>query len=138
MGARWPDGCADRVEGGGRCACNRHDGSMPGAVVEVTGLRHRFATRSGPLTVLDGIDLHLPAGSYVSLVGQSGAGKSTLLSLLGGLEPAQEGTVEVGGARLAGLSRDGLAAFRSATVGFVFQHFGLLEALTAAENVDVA
>ncbi|QXC62745.1 ABC transporter ATP-binding protein [Aquihabitans sp. G128] len=110
---------------------------MQGAAVVVQGLRHWFATRTGPLTVLDGVDLHLPAGGYASLVGPSGAGKSTLLSILGGLELAQEGTVEVGGERLAGLSRDDLAAFRRSTVGFVFQHFGLLDALTAAENIDV-
>ncbi|CAN5692045.1 ABC transporter ATP-binding protein [soil metagenome] len=111
---------------------------MPGAGVVVRGLHHEFATRTGPLTVLDGVDLDIPAGGYASLVGPSGAGKSTLLSLLGGLEPAQQGTVEVAGERLAGLSRDGLAAFRRSTVGFVFQHFGLLDALTAAENIDVA
>jgi putative ABC transport system ATP-binding protein len=116
----------------------RQHGDMSGAAVEVQGLRHQFATRSGPLTVLDGIDLEIPAGGYASLVGPSGAGKSTLLTLIGGLEPAQQGTVVVGGASLAGLSRDELAAFRRATVGFVFQHFGLLDALTAAENVDVA
>ncbi|MCU1496133.1 MAG: transporter ATP-binding protein [Acidimicrobiales bacterium] len=115
-----------------------HNVSMPGADVVVRGLHHQFATRSGPLTVLDGVDLEIPAGGYASLVGPSGAGKSTLLSLLGGLEPAQRGTVEVGGALLAGLDRDGLAAFRRTTVGFVFQHFGLLDALTAAENIDLA
>jgi len=111
---------------------------MPGAGVVVRGLHHQFATKTGPLTVLDGVDLDIAAGGYASLVGPSGAGKSTLLSLLGGLEPAQRGTVEVAGERLAGLSRDGLAAFRRSTVGFVFQHFGLLDALTAAENIDVA
>jgi len=111
---------------------------MPGAEVKVSGLTHTYAAKQGPLVVLDGIEARIPAGGYVSLVGSSGAGKSTLLSLLGGLEAAQEGVVEVGGIRLAGLSRDELAAFRRATVGFVFQHFGLLEALTAAENIDVA
>ncbi len=111
---------------------------MAGAAVRVEGLTHRFPTRRGPLPVLESVELEIAAGGYASLMGPSGAGKSTLLSLIGGLEPAQHGTVEVGGDRLAGLSRDGLAAFRRRTVGFVFQHFGLLEALTAAENVALA
>ncbi|MGH9211393.1 MAG: ABC transporter ATP-binding protein, partial [Acidimicrobiales bacterium] len=59
-------------------------------------------------------------------------------SVLGGLERLQEGTAVVGGVDLAGLEGDELAAYRRATVGFVFQHFGLLEALTAAENVELA
>ncbi len=111
---------------------------MAGARVRIDGLRHTFATKQGPLTVLDGVSGELDPGAYASLVGPSGAGKSTLLSLLGGLEPPQSGTVEVDGHRLGGLSSDQLAAFRSRTVGFVFQHFGLLDMLTAAENLEVA
>ena len=111
---------------------------MAGARVRIDGLRHTFATKQGPLTVLDGVSGELDPGAYASLVGPSGAGKSTLLSLLGGLEPPHSGTVEVDGHRLGGLSSDQLAAFRSRTVGFVFQHFGLLDMLTAAENLEVA
>ena len=106
--------------------------------MRIDGLRHTFATKQGPLTVLDGVSGELDPGAYASLVGPSGAGKSTLLSLLGGLEPPHSGTVEVDGHRLGGLSSDQLAAFRSRTVGFVFQHFGLLDMLTAAENLEVA
>ncbi|HEX2119472.1 MAG TPA: ABC transporter ATP-binding protein, partial [Acidimicrobiales bacterium] len=65
-------------------------------------------------------------------------GKTTLLSLLGGLEAPQEGKIVVGGQDLTELSGDGLAAYRRATVGFVFQHFGLLETLTALQNVELA
>ncbi|CAN5421760.1 ABC transporter ATP-binding protein [soil metagenome] len=108
-----------------------------GAVV-VRGLGHRFDTRTGPIVVLDGLDLDLEAGSEVALTGPSGAGKSTLLGLLGGLEPPQEGTVTVYGRDLAGLRGNGLAAYRRETVGFVFQHFGLLDTLTAAENLELA
>jgi len=111
---------------------------MAGAAVRVVGLSHAFPTRHGPLPVLDGATALIPAGGYATLVGPSGAGKSTLLSLMGGLEAAQHGIIEIGGANLAGLSRDGLAAYRRSTVGFVFQHFGLLETLTAAENIDLA
>ncbi len=88
--------------------------------------------------MLDGLDLEVEAGGHVALMGQSGAGKSTLLALLGGLERPQEGSVVVDGHDLTGLSRDELAAFRRESVGFVFQHFGLLETLSAVENVELA
>ena len=112
--------------------------SASGAAVEVHGLAHRFETPDGALTVLDGLDLSVEAGGYVALTGRSGAGKSTLLSVLGGLERPQRGQVRVGGHDLDALRGDGLAAFRRTTVGFVFQHFGLLGALTASENVELA
>ena len=104
----------------------------------MVGLRHRFESRAGDVTVLDGVDLHLDAGDHAALVGASGVGKTTLLSVLGGLESPQEGIVRVDDHDLAGMSRGELATFRRETVGFVFQHFGLLEALTAAENVELA
>jgi putative ABC transport system ATP-binding protein len=88
--------------------------------------------------VLDGLDLDVPAGGYVALVGASGAGKTTLLALLGGLERVQSGTLTVGQHDIAALTGDALAAYRRLTVGFVFQHFGLLDALTAVENVELA
>jgi putative ABC transport system ATP-binding protein len=112
-------------------------GPTAGAV-SVRGLRHAYAGPAGPVPVLNGIDLTVAAGDHVALTGRSGAGKTTLLSVLGGLERPQEGRVEVHGHNLAGLDRDGLAAFRRETVGFVFQHFGLLDALTARENVELA
>ena len=72
------------------------------------------------------------------MVGASGAGKTTLLALIGGLERIQSGTLVVGGHDVAALDGDELAAYRRTTVGFVFQHFGLLDALTARENVELA
>ena len=88
--------------------------------------------------MLSAVDLEVAGGGYVAVTGPSGAGKSTLLSVLGGLEPLQEGAARVGDTDLAGLDGDDLAAYRQSTVGFVFQHFGLLEALTALENVELA
>jgi len=108
------------------------------AAVSVRGLTHRYTTRAGSLTVLDGLDLDVAGGELVALVGASGSGKSTLLALLGGLERPQAGTLQVLGEDLARLSSDGLAEFRSGRVGFVFQHFGLLDSLTATENVELA
>jgi ABC-type lipoprotein export system ATPase subunit len=102
--------------------------------VRVRGVGHRY----GAVTVLDGLDLDLPAGGYLALMGASGAGKSTALALIGGLERPQRGTVVVGGQALDRLAGDALADYRRRTVGFVFQHFGLLETLTALENVELA
>ena len=106
--------------------------------VSIRNLRHGYATGSGRLSVLDDVSLDVPAGGYLAVIGSSGAGKTTLLSVLGGLEQAQEGRVDVGGQEISRLSGDALAAYRRATVGFVFQHFGLLDTLTAAENVELA
>ena len=109
-----------------------------GVAITLRGLTHTYRTAEGPLTVLGDLDLDVADGGYAAVTGPSGAGKTTLLSLLGGLEQPQQGLVEVGGVDLTQLSGDGLAAYRRATVGFVFQHFGLLETLTAAQNVELA
>jgi putative ABC transport system ATP-binding protein len=109
-----------------------------GVGVSLHGVTHRYASRSGPITVLDGVDLEVDPGCHVALIGASGAGKSTLLSLVGGLERPQHGALTVGGNDLSRLAGDELAAFRRQTVGFVFQHFGLLDLLTARENVEMA
>ena len=114
------------------------DADVTALAIRVHGLVHRFSTGAGPLTVLDELDLEVGTGEHVALVGPSGAGKSTLLALLGGLEPPQAGSVVVDGHDLTALSGDDLAVFRRHTVGFVFQHFGLLDALTAAENIELA
>jgi ABC-type lipoprotein export system ATPase subunit len=112
------------------------DRREPTIVVE--GLSHTYHRRETSIEVLRDVALRVEHGEYVSLVGSSGSGKSTLLAVLGGLERPQTGSVAVAGTDLAGLSGDELARYRRTTVGFVFQHFGLLEALTALENVELA
>ena len=109
-----------------------------GSAIHLSGVNHWY--RSGRLSVqaLRQVELEIPAGGYVALTGPSGAGKSTLLSLIGGLEAPQAGTLRVGENDLGRLRGDGLAAYRRSTVGFVFQHFGLLDLLTARENVEMA
>ncbi len=110
-----------------------------GEPIEVVTLSHHYPSPTeGRVEVLRHIDLSLPAGGYLALTGNSGAGKSTLLSVIGGLEQVQTGSVRVGDVDLTALDRNDLAEFRRRTVGFVFQHFGLLETLTALENVEVA
>jgi putative ABC transport system ATP-binding protein len=107
-------------------------------MVEVRNLHHRYRSPAGVLTVLDNVDLWVPAGGHLAVTGPSGSGKSTLLAVLGGLEAPQEGSVRVGGTDLHTLHGRDLAAYRQATVGFVFQHFGLLDTLNALENVELA
>src|SRR5438445_3784091 len=109
-----------------------------GVAIRARGVVHTYGRGAHAVPVLRGVDLDVPAGSHVALQGPSGAGKSTLLSLLGGLEPPREGELRVGDVDLRGLRGGRLAAYRRLLVGFVFQHFGLVEVLTARENVMLA
>ncbi|MCU1458344.1 MAG: transporter ATP-binding protein [Actinomycetia bacterium] len=106
--------------------------------VHVRGLSHVYRTPEGPITVIDGLDLDVIGPAHVAVTGPSGAGKSTLLAVLGGLDRAQEGSITVGGIDVTSLSGDDLARYRRDTVGFVFQHYGLLGTCTALENVELA
>jgi putative ABC transport system ATP-binding protein len=84
---------------------------------------------------LRGISLDVRAGELIAVMGQSGSGKSTLLTCAGGLDTPTSGEVSIEGTPLSSLSRKGLAALRRQSVGYVFQDFNLIPALTAAENV---
>ena len=92
-------------------------------------------TADGALTILRGIDLDIPAGASAAIVGASGSGKSTLLGLLAGMDVASGGEVWLDGVCLSALDEDDRARLRAEKVGFVFQSFQLLPALTARENV---
>lgn len=109
-----------------------------GAAISVLGLAHAYRAKSREVRVLDGVDLSIASGEHVAVSGSSGAGKTTLLAVLGGLERASAGAVSVAGSDLLSLRGDELATFRRDTVGFVFQHYGLLDALTALENVELS
>jgi len=109
-----------------------------GAGIHVAALSHGYDAPEGRVAVLSGVTLDVPAGGYCTLRGPSGSGKTTLLSLVGGLERPEAGTIRVGEVDVAGLSGAGLADYRRTTVGFVFQDFGLLDTLTARENVELA
>jgi len=89
------------------------------------------------LRVLNQLDLEMQQGGYFALMGPSGSGKTTLLNLLGGLDQADSGVIEVAGEDLMQLSGGELARWRSRTVGFVFQGFNLIPVLTALENVEL-
>jgi putative ABC transport system ATP-binding protein len=101
------------------------------------GLSKHVTGPSGPLTILQDLDLAVHAGEAVAVLGASGSGKSTLLGLLAGLDQASGGEVELCGTGLSGLDEDGRAALREGRVGFVFQSFQLLPTLTAQENVSL-
>jgi putative ABC transport system ATP-binding protein len=106
-------------------------------VISARDLTRRFQDGQHDRLALAGVDLDVSEGEYVVVFGRSGAGKTTLLNLLGGLDRPSDGSVSVDGLDLAGLGRDRLAALRRDRIGFVFQTFGLLAELTAAENVEV-
>ncbi|MDQ6882627.1 MAG: ABC transporter ATP-binding protein [Candidatus Dormibacteraeota bacterium] len=110
----------------------------PGCAVRIRGLSHVYGRGAEAVTALSDVDLEIPAGGHVALMGPSGAGKSTLLSLVGGLDRPQRGELRVGELDLTSLDGDALAAYRRNTVGFVFQHFGLLDLLSARENVELS
>jgi putative ABC transport system ATP-binding protein len=87
------------------------------------------------VTALQDLNLEVPKGQLVSIVGPSGSGKSTLLNLIGGLDRPTSGTIMLDGLRLDGLSDDGLTAVRRDKLGFIFQFFNLLPSLSCVENV---
>jgi putative ABC transport system ATP-binding protein len=108
---------------------------MSMAVIEVESLGKQVASGDGTLTILHEISFAVTAGEAVAVVGASGSGKSTLLGLIAGLDTPSVGTVRLDGRDIGALSEDQRAELRGRMLGFVFQSFQLLPALTALENV---
>jgi putative ABC transport system ATP-binding protein len=107
------------------------------ALVRVSAV-HKFFVRGGEkIDVLQGLDVEVARGEFLALMGPSGSGKSTLLNLIGGLDRPSAGAIEVGGQRIDQLSESQLATWRARHVGFVFQMYNLLPALTAERNVEL-
>ena len=104
-------------------------------VMEVESLGKSVASGDTALTILHDISFQVRQGESVAIVGASGSGKSTLLGLLAGLDAPTSGAVRLDGQNLADLDEDGRAALRGRLLGFVFQSFQLLPALSALENV---
>src|SRR5580700_4889922 len=105
------------------------------SVLKAENLSKQVSSPEGPLTIVHGVSLDIAAGESVAIVGSSGAGKSTLLALLAGLDVPTRGRVLLEGQDLTQLDEDGRARLRAQRVGFVFQSFHLIPALTALENV---
>ena len=104
-------------------------------VLEAEALTKQVSSPEGSLTIVEDVALQIRAGESVAIVGASGAGKSTLLALLAGLDTPTSGRVILAGSDLTQLDEDGRARLRAERVGFVFQSFHLVPALTALENV---
>jgi putative ABC transport system ATP-binding protein len=109
--------------------------TSPSLAISARNLTLTLGSSAAPVTILRGIDLDIPHGEVVALLGPSGSGKSSLMAVLSGLERASGGTLNVAGADFMGLDEDGLAAARRGRIGIVLQAFHLLPTMTAAENV---
>jgi len=105
------------------------------SVLKTDHLTKQVSSPEGPLTIVNDVTLDIAAGESVAVVGPSGAGKSTLLALLAGLDAPTSGKIWLAGTDLSALDEDGRARLRAQRVGFVFQAFHLVPALTALENV---
>jgi putative ABC transport system ATP-binding protein len=108
-----------------------------GMLVSVDGVEKIFRRGSEEIHVLRELNLQVPAGEFLALMGPSGSGKSTLLNLIGGLDRPTRGSVSVGGERLDGLTERRLAAWRARHIGFVFQLYNLMPTLNAERNVEL-
>ncbi|WP_034093091.1 ABC transporter ATP-binding protein [Streptacidiphilus albus] len=112
-------------------------GEPGGAVLRLRSVSRVHGQGAAEVHALRTVDLAVHPGEFVAVMGPSGSGKSTLLTLAGGLDSASSGQVLVEGQELGALSRKALAAVRRRAIGYVFQDFNLIPALTAAENVSL-
>ncbi len=106
-------------------------------MIELHGVSKTVMSGGEPLTILHPLDLSVPSGQFLSVVGPSGSGKSTLLGLLAGLDMPSTGRVVIDGVDITALDEDRLARLRSRSIGFVFQFFHLIPSLSAFENILV-
>ena len=111
------------------------DGGGPMVVVE--DLHRSYGSGAAAVHALRGVSFEVPRGELVALKGRSGSGKTTLLNHVGGLDEPDRGRITVDGLDLSGLGENGLLELRRDRIGFIFQSFGLIPILSAAENVGV-
>lgn len=104
------------------------------SLIQIEKLTKRYEVEGRAVHALQGVDLVVPPGQFLALVGRSGCGKSTLLNLLGGLDVPTGGSLRVAGEEVSRLNEDGLTRYRRETVGIVFQFFNLMPLLSALEN----
>jgi putative ABC transport system ATP-binding protein len=106
-------------------------------LIELRGVSKTVESGGRPLTILHPLDVAIPSGRFLAVVGPSGSGKSTLLGLLAGLDAPTTGQILIDGIDITTLSEDALARLRGEKIGFVFQFFHLVPSLTAFENILV-
>ncbi len=111
---------------------------MSEAIIEIRGLRKVYRVGKVDVPALRGLDLDVPQGEFLAVVGPSGSGKSTLFHIIGGLTAPTAGSVRIAGQDISSLSDAGRTNLRKTMVGFVFQKFNLLPNLTAADNIAIA
>jgi putative ABC transport system ATP-binding protein len=107
-------------------------------IIRVRDLHKVYRVGKVDVPALRGVDLDVPAGEFLAIVGPSGSGKSTLFHIIGGLTPVTGGTVQLGGQDISKLTDAGRTELRKRKVGFVFQKFNLLPNLTAGDNIAIA
>ncbi len=108
-----------------------------GFAVRLRGVCRHYKMGASTIKAVDGVDLDVPTGEFLALLGSSGSGKSTLLNLIAGLDRPTSGEVVVQGRDLARLTPEELARYRRETVGIVFQAFNLIPTMTVLENVEL-
>lgn len=106
-------------------------------LVKISGVEKIYKRGAEAVHVLQGLDLEVPRGDFLALMGPSGSGKTTLLNIIGGIDRADRGTVEVEGRRIDTFSQRELATWRARHVGFIFQMYNLLPVLSAERNVEL-
>ncbi|SUZ61455.1 uncharacterized protein METZ01_LOCUS14309 [marine metagenome] len=110
---------------------------MSDSLVSVKEVNKTYQRGGETLVVLDDLNLEVPKGDFLALMGPSGSGKSTLLNLIGGLDTPTSGSIEVDGERLDTFNSKALSKWRASHVGFIFQFYNLLPVLTAFRNVEL-
>ena len=110
---------------------------MAESIVSLRGVSKAYRRDSLEIPVLEGLDLEIPPGEFLALMGPSGSGKSTLLNLIAGIDQPTRGTVTVAGTDITRLGEGDLARWRSRNVGFIFQLYNLMPVLSAVENVEL-
>ena len=106
-------------------------------MIVMQGIRKEYRMGDNIVAALDGVDIHIKPGEFVSIIGPSGSGKSTLMNIIGCLDTADEGEYQLDGLNINDYTEDELATIRGKKIGFIFQQFNLLPKLTAQENVEL-
>ncbi|MEJ7670408.1 MAG: ABC transporter ATP-binding protein [Casimicrobiaceae bacterium] len=112
-------------------------GESPVALIAIRNLSKYYTRGDQVIPVLVDINLDVPSGAYIALMGPSGSGKSTLLNLIAGIDKPSAGEIKVAGVDIAQLSEGELAGWRAEHVGFIFQFYNLMPVLTAFQNVEL-
>ena len=106
-------------------------------MIKVNGVSKLYRTSKIETMALDNVNFTIDKGEFVSVMGPSGCGKSTLLNIVGLLDRPTSGTVEIAGKTIEGMGDSALAAFRNASIGFIFQNFHLIPSLSVRDNVEL-